>query len=46
MMRPGTIRIVAIALVLMVCMAAALGWDPVFNQHIVSHWLPRMNVCF
>jgi hypothetical protein len=46
MMRPSTIRIIALVLVLMVCAVAAAGWDPVFNDQVMTHLSPRMDVCF
>jgi hypothetical protein len=39
MMRPGTIRIVAAALVVMVCLTFVAGWDTVSAQQVWSDWI-------
>lgn len=46
MMRPRTIRIIALVLALMVCLTAFAGWDTVFAQYVMSDWLSHVNGCF
>jgi hypothetical protein len=46
MMRPRTIRILAAALVLMVCLTFVAGWDTVFAQQVWSDWItPHCPLC-
>ena len=45
MMRPRTIRVVAVVLVVMVCLTFVAGWDIVFGQHVLSDWLCRAVRC-
>jgi hypothetical protein len=46
MMRPRTIRIVSVALVLMVCLTFLTGWDTVFAQQVWSEWItPHCALC-
>jgi len=41
MMRPRTIRIVALMLVIMVCLTFVTRWDTVLAQDVWSDWLCR-----
>jgi len=45
MMRPRTIRIIAAALVVMLGLTFAAGWDPVFAQQVWSSWISLSPLC-
>jgi hypothetical protein len=38
MMRPRTIRVTAILLILAVCLAAFAGWDIVYERFVTAEW--------
>jgi len=44
MMRPRTIRITAITLILTVCLATLAGWDIVYDQFVTSEWPVDSNL--
>jgi len=44
MMSPRTIRIVAIVLILIVCLAGLAGWDIVFDRFVTSEWPPHYEL--
>jgi hypothetical protein len=46
MMRPRTIRIVAVALVAMLGLTFAAGWDTVFLQQVWADWMRDIGGCF
>ena len=44
MMRPRTIRIIALVLALMVCLTAFAGWDTVFEKYVTADWLSGLTM--
>ena len=42
--RPRTLRIVALVVALMVCLAAFAGWDTVFERYVTSDWLSQLTI--
>jgi hypothetical protein len=44
MMRPRTIRIIALVLALMVCLTAFAGWDSVFEKYVTADWLSGLTM--
>ena len=42
--RPRTLRIVALVVALMVCLAAFAGWDTVLERYVTSDWLSGLTM--